>query len=79
MLKQTALVATASLDATNAFFHLLNKGASVNTPAAEGTTPLMEAVTLGDANLTKIEALIQRGANVNAVDTIHSVINKYAC
>jgi len=68
MLGQTPLVAAAATDGTNAFYLLLRRGANINTPAADGTTPLMEAVILGDANRARVAELIRRGANVNAVD-----------
>jgi len=68
MLRETPLVASAIVDDTNAFFFLLSNGANVNAPAHNGVTPLMQALLLGDSNLSRINALISAGANVNATN-----------
>jgi len=68
MLSETALVTSASSKGTNAFYFLLSKGADVNAVTSDGTTALMQALTLGDNNLGRIRELIRLGANVNAFD-----------
>ncbi len=68
MLHQTALEAAVTTDYSNAFFYLLQAGADVNTRNSDGRTPLMEAITLGDRNLYKVTALLERGALLAAAD-----------
>ena len=62
----TPLVASTLTPGTNVFFYLLSAGANVNARDRMGETALMTAVCLGDANLVKIKALIDAGADVNA-------------
>ncbi len=62
----TPLIASTFTPGTNVFFYLLSAGANVNAHDRMGDTALMAAVTLGDANLIKIKALIDAGADVNA-------------
>jgi len=62
----TPLIASTLTPGTNVFFYLLSPGANVNARDRMGDTPLMVAVALGDANLVKIKALIDAGADVNA-------------
>lgn len=66
MLGETPLIATTLNGGTNVFFYLLSAGANVNARDRMGETALMAAVTLGDANIVKIKALIDAGADVNA-------------
>jgi ankyrin repeat protein len=78
MLSQTALIASVSAYQTNAFYLLLANGANVNCAMADGTTPLMEAVSVGDANLARVKALIQKGADVNAIDNSNNSVMSHA-
>ena len=56
---------------------LIENGANVNLPYAMlNTTPLMTAAHHGNADIVKL--LLERGANVNAVDLQQSTCLGYA-
>jgi ankyrin repeat protein len=79
MLGQTPLVAASAFgNGTNVFYYLLSARAKLDAGDHEGKTPLMYAVMFGDVNISKIEALIAAGADVNARNKFGSSVLTYA-
>ena len=66
--KSTALCSAARQGATRSVAFLIDKGADVNLPGANGSTPLMLACQLGKKKGFKVaQQLIDAGADVNYV------------
>jgi len=78
MLGYTPLIASVLSDGTNVFNFLLASGANVNATSRDGETPLMVAITKGDINYSKVVALIQARADVNARDKQGVSVLQYA-
>lgn len=62
----TPLIGSIFAQGSNVFYYLLSKGVDIEARNTHGETPLSYAVLYGDEKYDKVQALIEKGADVNA-------------